>query len=182
MFAPGRGGDGSGSDVLAATSNSTDTEKYYGDSHKLSSGPLDLESGVSVDQGLLRRSPLLRTTAPLWSFLRSRAGELGPPVAALRCRCPLTSLPSVDRSPGPSLLVSSLCFRFFSFVEDFQTRPVCCSNQIAPLTSASLCQEYTGNRAFCPPLLNFCSKVVVCWNGPLGPEPHPFLGFVGIGL
>ncbi|CAM9212805.1 unnamed protein product, partial [Hapterophycus canaliculatus] len=35
---------------------------------------LDLESAASVDQGLLRRSPLVRTTAPMWTFLRSRAG------------------------------------------------------------------------------------------------------------
>ncbi|CAM9719584.1 unnamed protein product [Scytosiphon promiscuus] len=73
----GREGDDRGSGALAATSNSTNVVESYGDSHKLSSGTLDLESGVSVDQGLLRRSPLLRTTAPLWTFLRARAGLYG---------------------------------------------------------------------------------------------------------
>lgn len=36
---------------------------------------LSLESGVEVDESLIRRSPLVRTLAPIFGFFKSRAGE-----------------------------------------------------------------------------------------------------------
>lgn len=39
---------------------------------------LSLESGVEVDESLMRRSPLVRTLAPIFGFFQSRAGERVP--------------------------------------------------------------------------------------------------------
>lgn len=72
-------GDG---DETALASNYTSSSEFVSSTNLVSSSSpghgssLELDTGVEVDEALVRRSPLVKTLGPVVSFFQSRAGVL----------------------------------------------------------------------------------------------------------